>query len=96
MKPPRSSLLRRSSRFGCEGWKLRGILRNSLKPLPDPPSPRLRRVLLAFIPEAAYSTEAVVSAAKAGSYGIFGERESSEQASPWKDAYSGLRFANNF
>jgi hypothetical protein len=41
--------------------KLRGILRNSLKPLLDPPSPRLRRVLIAFIPVA--------------SYGIFGERE---------------------
>ncbi len=41
--------------------KLWGILRNSLKPLPDPPSPRLRRVLLAFIPVA--------------SYGVFGERE---------------------
>ena len=42
--------------------KLRGILRNSLKPLPDPPSPRLRRVLLAFIPVA--------------SYGVCGEGES--------------------
>jgi hypothetical protein len=43
----RHSLLRRSSHFGYEGWKLWGILRNSLKLLPDPPSPRLRRVLLA-------------------------------------------------
>ena len=32
---PRSSLLRRNSRFGCEGRKLRGILRNSPKPLPS-------------------------------------------------------------
>ena len=32
---PRSSLLRRSSRFGCEGRKLRGILRNFQKPLPS-------------------------------------------------------------
>ena len=41
-----------------------------------PPSPRLRRVLLAFIPAAAYSAEAAASAAKAGSYGVFGEGES--------------------
>ena len=40
--------------------KLRGILRNSPKPF-HPPSPRLRRVLLAFIP--------------AASYGVFGEGE---------------------
>jgi hypothetical protein len=40
-----------------------------------PPSPRLRRVLLAFIPAAAYSAEATASAAKAGSYGVFGEGE---------------------
>jgi len=33
---PRSSLLRRSSRFGCEGWKLRGILRNSPTRRPEP------------------------------------------------------------
>ena len=39
--------------------KMRGILRNSLKR--SPPSPRLRRILLAFIP--------------AASYGVFGERE---------------------
>jgi len=32
---PRSSLLRRSSHFGYEGRKLRGILRNSPKPLPS-------------------------------------------------------------
>ena len=32
---PRSSLLRRSSHFGYEGLKLRGILRNSQKPLPS-------------------------------------------------------------
>ena len=32
---PRSSLLRRSSHFGHEGRKLRGILRNSQKPLPS-------------------------------------------------------------
>lgn len=56
---PRSSLLRRSSHFGYEGWKLRGVLRNSPKPLP--PSPRLWRVLLAFIPVA--------------SHGVFGEGE---------------------
>ena len=30
---PRSSLLPRSSHFGYEGWKLRGNLRNSQKPL---------------------------------------------------------------
>ena len=35
MKLPRSSLLRRSSHFGYEGWKLRGVLRNSSKPLPS-------------------------------------------------------------
>ena len=57
---PRSSLLRRSSRFGCEGLKLRGLLRNSQKPLPSfaqttEGSPRL-----------AYSAEAAASAAKAG------------------------------
>ena len=40
-----------------------------------PPSPRLWRVLLAFIPVAAYSAEAAASAAKAGSYGVFGEGE---------------------
>ena len=40
-----------------------------------PPSPRLRRVLPAFIPVAAYSAEATASAAKAGSYGVFGEGE---------------------
>ena len=28
---PRSGLLRRSSRFGCEGWKLRGIRRRRIK-----------------------------------------------------------------
>jgi len=33
---PRSSLLRRSSRFGCEGRKLRGILRNSPTRRPEP------------------------------------------------------------
>jgi hypothetical protein len=32
---PRSSLLRRSSHFDYEGLKLRGILRNSSKPLPS-------------------------------------------------------------
>jgi len=32
---PRSSLLRRSSHFGYEGRKLRGILRNSPKPRPS-------------------------------------------------------------
>jgi hypothetical protein len=32
---PRSSLLRRSSHFGYEGLKLRGILRNSSNPLPS-------------------------------------------------------------
>ena len=42
-----------------------------------PHSPRLWRVLLAFIPAAAYSAEAAASAAKAGSYGVFGEGESS-------------------
>jgi hypothetical protein len=47
----------------------------SVRQRPDLPSPRLRRVLLAFIPVAAYSAEAVASAAKAGSYGEFGERE---------------------
>ena len=57
---PRSSLLRRSSHFGYEGRKLRGILRNSPKPLPSfakatEGSPRL-----------AYSAEAAASAAKAG------------------------------
>ena len=41
-----------------------------------PPSPRLRRVLLAFIPAAAYSAEVATSATKAGSYGVFGEGES--------------------
>ena len=66
---PRSSLLSRSSRFGYEGLKLRGILRNSQKPLPSfaqatEGSPRL-----------AYSAEAAASAAKAGSYGVFGEGE---------------------
>ena len=40
-----------------------------------PPSPRLRRVPLAFIPVAAYSAEVVTSATKAGSYGVFGEGE---------------------
>ena len=33
---PRSSLLRRSSHFGDEGWKLRGILRNSPTRRPEP------------------------------------------------------------
>jgi len=41
-----------------------------------PPSPRLRRVLPAFIPVAAYSAEVATSATKAGSYGVFGEGES--------------------
>jgi len=41
-----------------------------------PPSPRLWRVLLAFIPAAAYSAEVATSATKAGSYGVFGEGES--------------------
>jgi hypothetical protein len=50
-----------------------GILRSHY-----PPSPRLRRVLLAFIPVAAYSAEAVASAAKAGSYGVFGGGESND------------------
>ncbi|MEK7351911.1 MAG: hypothetical protein AAB177_13640, partial [Nitrospirota bacterium] len=68
-----SSLLRRSSHFGYEGRKLRGILRNSAKPLPS--FAKAWRVLLAFIPVAAYSAEAAASAAKAGSYGVFGERE---------------------
>jgi len=40
-----------------------------------PPSPRLRRVLLAFIPAAAYSAEVATSATKAESYGVFGEGE---------------------
>ena len=53
--------------------KLRGILRNSQKPLPSfanatERSPRLH-------PVAAYSAEAAASAAKAGSYGVFGEGE---------------------
>jgi hypothetical protein len=48
--------------------------------LTDPPkpvniSPRLRRALLAFIAVAAYSAEVATSATKAGSYGVFGERE---------------------
>ena len=38
-----------------------------------PPSPGLRRVLLAFIPAAAYSAEVATSATKAGSFGVFGE-----------------------
>jgi hypothetical protein len=42
----------------------------------NPPSPRLRRVLLTFIPVAAYSAKQSFSAAKAGSYGILGEGES--------------------
>jgi len=41
-----------------------------------PPSPRLRRVLLAFIPATAYSAEVVTSATKAGSCGVCGEGES--------------------
>ena len=40
-----------------------------------PPSPRLWRVLLAFIPAAAYSAEVATSATKARSYGVFGEGE---------------------
>jgi hypothetical protein len=47
-----------------------------------PPSPRLRRVLLAFIPAAAYSAEAATSATKAGRYGVFGEGESSRTLAP--------------
>ena len=38
-----------------------------------PPSPRLRRCLLAFIPVAAYSAEVPPPATKAGSYRVFGE-----------------------
>jgi hypothetical protein len=83
-KAPRSSLLRRSSHFGYEGRKLRGISRNSPTRRPEPlggaPKPLPSFVIategsLTFIPIAAYSTEAVASAAKAGSCGVFGEGE---------------------
>ena len=47
-----------------------GILRSHY-----PPSPRLRRVLSAFIPVAAYSAEVTTSATKAGSYGVLGAGE---------------------
>jgi hypothetical protein len=40
-----------------------------------PSSPRLWRVLLAFIPAAAYTAEVATLATKAGSYGVFGEGE---------------------
>jgi hypothetical protein len=57
--------------------KLRGILRNS--PSRHPPSPRLRRILIVFIPIAAYFAEVATSATKAGSYGIFGKGESTSR-----------------
>jgi len=56
---PRSSLLRRSSHFGYEGWKLRGILRNSTKP----------------VPSFAKATEGSPPFIPVASYGVFGEGE---------------------
>jgi len=53
-----------SCRVSCE------ILRSRY-----PPSPRLRRVLLAFPLVAAYSAFVATSATKAGSYEVFGEGE---------------------
>jgi hypothetical protein len=47
---PRSSLLRRSSHFGYEGRKLRGILRNSPKPLSVLPSASGRLPIAAPVP----------------------------------------------
>jgi len=41
----------------------------------NPPSPRFRRVLRAFISVAAYSAEVAILATKAGSYGVFGDGE---------------------
>jgi hypothetical protein len=55
--------------------KPRDILRNS--PSRRPPSPRLRKILIVFIPVAAYFAEVATSATKAGSYGVFGKGESS-------------------
>jgi hypothetical protein len=45
-----------------------------------PPSPRLRRVLPAFIPVATYSAEAADAAAKAGSYGYSAKENKTRQA----------------
>jgi hypothetical protein len=42
------------------------------------PFARLRRVLLVFIPVAAYSAEAVASAAKARSYGVSAKENTSD------------------
>jgi hypothetical protein len=68
---PRSSLLRRSSHFGYEGLKLRGILRNSPTRRPEPlggvpkPLPSFAKATEGSL-RLAYSAEAAASAAKAG------------------------------
>jgi hypothetical protein len=70
-KAPRSSLLRRSSHFGYEGRKLRGILRNSPTRRPEPlggvpkPLPSFAKATEGS-PRLAYSAEAAASAAKTG------------------------------
>ena len=77
---PRSSLLRRSSHFGYEGRKLRGILRNSPTRRPETlggvpkPLPSFAKAMEGS-PRLAYSAEAAASATKAGSYGVFGGGE---------------------
>ena len=47
-----------------------GTVRGPMKLPAAASSPRLRRALLAFIPAVAYSVEVVISATKAGSYGV--------------------------
>jgi hypothetical protein len=56
-----------------QAYWLGALLTDPTKPVNT--SPRLRRALLAFIAVAAYSAEVATSATKAGSYGVFGERE---------------------